>query len=200
MFNSRLKPNAKVRHILLKFVHHKNKVKPTKSMKSTKIILIAFFLTLMMSLRHPYYVGVIEINWLVKKKLEVNVKLFTDDLQNAVYDHQKVKFQSIDKSEKNKIALEKYIKSKFNLFQLSPKKSELIPLSFVGWEVEDEATWIYFECNKVKGIKDDNQLIVHSQLLYNVLNKQVTIVHFSKNGIRKSEQIVQPEATIQFNF
>lgn len=169
-------------------------------MKSFKIILVAMILMMSMSFMHPYYVGVIEINWIVKKKFEVNVKLFTDDLQSAIYNHQKVKFQSTDKSEVNKISLEKYIKSKFKVVQQSDKKSEVVPLNFVGWEIEDEATWVYFQCDKVKSLKENNQLIVHTQLLYNVLNKQVTILHCTKNGVRKSEQIIQPESTIQVKF
>ncbi len=180
-------------------MHHKNKVKPTKSMKSAKIILIAFCLTLMMSFKHPYYVGVIDINWLSKKKFEVSIKLFTDDLQAAIYNKFKMPFSSLEKSEKNKNYLIQYINRHFSIFQKSVKKSTIIPLDFVGWEVEDEATWIYYQCSTPQKINSENGIMVRSQLLHNVVDKQVTIVHLNKNGKRTSEQFIQPATAIEFN-
>ncbi len=153
-----------------------------------------------MSLIHPYYVGVVEINWVTKSKFEVSVKLFTDDLQKAIYQNRKIKFQSTVKSDENKKEIELYVKSRLKIMQQLPKKTNIIPLEFLGWEIEDEATWIYFQSSNLKSIKSDKDILIQNQLLYNVLDKQVTIVHCIKNGERKSEQMIQPETSVHFHF
>lgn len=153
-----------------------------------------------MSMIHPYYVGVVEINWVTKSKFEVSVKLFTDDLQKAIYQNRKIKFQSMVKSDENKREIEVYVKSRLKILQQLPKKTSIIPLELIGWEIEEEATWIYFQCNNVKSIKSDKDISIQNQLLYNVLEKQVTIIHCTKNGERKSEQMIQPETSAHFRF
>ena len=154
-----------------------------------------------MSMIHPYYVGVTEINWETGKKFDVSLKLITDDLQTAIYKSQKVKFKSIQNNNSNKVALSKYINQCFKVYISGSKKANIqVPLDFIGWEVEEEATWIYLEAATPKEYKKETHISVINKLLYNVLEKQVQIVHCTRNGVRKSDQVIQPDDQVVFDF
>jgi hypothetical protein len=56
-----------------------------------------------MSFVHPFFVGVTEIAWNSKSgKIGVSIKVFTDDIQEAIYKSESVKFQSTAQNEVNK--------------------------------------------------------------------------------------------------
>ena len=170
-------------------------------MKHFRQLFFAFLLLTCMSMIHPYYVGVTEINWETGKKFDVSLKLITDDLQTAIYKSQNVKFKSIQNNNSNKVALSKYINQCFKIYVSGSKKANIqVPLDFIGWEVEEEATWIYLEAVTPKEYKKETHISVINKLLYNVLEKQVQIVHCTRNGVRKSDQVIQPEYQVVFDF
>lgn len=170
-------------------------------MKHFRQLFFALLLLTCMSMIHPYYVGVTEINWEIGKKFDVSLKLITDDLQTAIYKSQKVKFKSNQKNNTNQIALSKYVSQYFKIYISGLKKENIqVPLNFVGWEVEEEATWIYLESASAKYYKKETHISVENKLLYNVLEKQVQIVHCTRNGLRKSDQAIQPDDQVVFDF
>ena len=169
-------------------------------MKHLRQLLFAILLLTCMSMMHPYYVGVTEINWVTAKKFDVSLKLITDDLQTAIYKSQKVKYKSTVKSAANQTALMKYILGNFNIQVSSLKKNRNVPLKFIGWEIEEEATWIYLESETAAEFKKETRILVANKLLYNVLDKQVQIVHCNRNGVRKSDQVIQPDFQISFEY
>ncbi len=170
-------------------------------MKHFRQLFFALLLLTCMSMIHPYYVGVTEINWETGKKFDVSLKLITDDLQTAIYKSQKVKFKSIQKNNANQVALSKYVNNYFKVYISGLKKENIqMPLNFIGWEVEEEATWIYLESASAKYYKKENHISIENKLLHNVLDKQVQIIHCNRNGVRKSDQVIQPDFQVGFDF
>jgi arabinogalactan endo-1,4-beta-galactosidase len=70
-------------------------------------------------------------------------------------------------------------------------------MDFVGYEVQKESTWSYFEIKQVKQLK---QLNVFCEILFGVDPNQINIIHVNSGGQRKSYELATPKNTTQFNF
>lgn len=154
----------------------------------------------MMSFVHPFFVGVTEIAWNAKSgKIGVSIKVFTDDIQDALYKSEKVKFQSTQQNESNKLALNNYVKKHFAI-KIADKKGKLnsIEIRLLGWEIEEESTWIYFEYEGSKHTKNAKQIAVSNELLFENIPSQIHIVHCNRNEIRKSEQLSHSKPMVTF--
>ena len=179
----------------LKFFSHKF----TKKTQVAKYSLFAILLLLMSSfhtIKHPFFVSVVELNYKQKERtLQVSVKLFTNDLEEAL---QRTSKKSIDilnpkhQSETDSV-LFNYIKKRL-VVQLSSKKQVL---HFIGYEKEEEAIWTYLE---IKNCALPKNILINTQLLYDYLPQQINIVHADINGTKKSSKVTCPDHQIEFNF
>ena len=153
-----------------------------------------------MSFVHPFFVGVTEIAWNSKSgKIGVSIKVFTDDIQEAIYKSESVKFQSTAQNEVNKLALNNYVKKHFALKILDKNgKFKVVECSMLGWEVEEEATWIYLEHAGSKPTKNSKQIAVNNEMLFENIPSQIHIVHCKRNDIRKSEQLTHSKPIVTF--
>ena len=70
-------------------------------------------------------------------------------------------------------------------------------LEYVGYEIQKESTWSYFE---VKNVKQLNQLTINCEILFGVNEQQINIFHVKAKGNRKSYELIYPKNTAQFNF
>lgn len=154
----------------------------------------------MMSFVHPFFVGVTEIAWNSKSgKIGVSIKVFTDDIQEAIYKSEKVKFQSTAQSELNKMAMNNYVKKYFALKMLVKNgKYKVVECSMLGWEIEEEATWIYLEHSGSKSTKNAKQIAVSNEMLFENIPSQIHIVHCKRNDVRKSEQLTHAKPMVTF--
>ena len=148
------------------------------------------------SKKHPFYISVTDIKHDSKThNLNVSIKLFTNDIENAL---KKTTSKSIDllnpKSKPEmEIELFNYIKQRFSVtINLKPTK-----LNFIGYEKEEDAIWIYLEIKKVIQPKT---LKINTRLLYDFLPLQTNIVHVEINGIKKSSKVTNPDNIIEFKF
>lgn len=148
------------------------------------------------SLKHPFYISVIDIKHDAKQQsLNISVKLFTNDIEEAL---KKTTTKSIDLlNPKNKTEMEielmNYIKKRLSILINNKATS----IDFIGYEREEDAIWAYLEIKKVglpKNIKID------TKLLYDFLPQQSNIVHTEVNGIKKSSKVNNPDSKIDFNF
>jgi len=155
-----------------------------------------------MSFVHPFFVGVTDITWNSKSgKIGVSIKVFTDDIQEAIYKSEKVKFQSLVQSENNKVALNNYVKKHFSLKMKDKNgKFKVVESTMLGWEVEEEATWIYLEHAGSKSTKNAKQIAVSNEMLFENIPSQIHIVHCNRNEIRKSEQLSHSKPMVTFNW
>ena len=72
-----------------------------------------------------------------------------------------------------------------------------VNLEYVGYEIQKESTWSYFE---VKNVKQLNQLNINCEILFGVNDQQINIFHVKSKGVRKSYELVYPKKSTQFNF
>jgi len=101
-----------------------------------------------MAVFHPFYISLTEARYNdTSKNFEIAQKLFWDDLEMVLseeYD-QKINFLRPDNPEQLNSMLEEYL-LRHNTFNVNGKP---IHLKYMGYEVEDEAVWFYFQSGKV---------------------------------------------------
>lgn len=168
-------------------------------MHSVKYGLVLFLFTclnLAAGTRHPLHVSTTEINYNAKEKaLEISCKIFTDDFEAILA---KVYKQKIDLArpelKKNMDELvKKYLISHLHL----NANGKAVPLDYIGFEIDHEATNIYLEVGKVSFLK---VVSVKNTILYDQFDDQMSILHIVKGNTRKSTKILYPNQTFTANF
>lgn len=148
--------------------------------------------------KHPYFVGVTEVTINSKNKsLGLAVKVFTDDLQNVLYKNEHIPIQLSDASALNKKNVGDYLLSHFKI----KLGNQQILLNFLGYEIVDEAIWMYAEPIKPIGSSiQKRSIVVCNELLYSEIPQQTHLIHCIRNGLRKSNKIINPTSCSQFEY
>ena len=171
-------------------------LKITPAVKGLFIIALVMIFSSFYTLKHPFYLSVVDIKQdATKQNLNVSVRLFTNDLEDAL---RKITAKPIDiLNPKNKVETDSlvfnYIKKRLTI-QVNSKADHL---KFIGYEKEEESVWVYLEiqqCPKPKTI------VVDTKLLYDYLLEQVNIVHAEINTIKKTSKVTNPDSRIEFSF
>ncbi|WP_243749267.1 DUF6702 family protein [Mucilaginibacter agri] len=155
------------------------------------------FLTICwLSLFHPFFVSVTEINHNAKNQsIEISCRMFYDDLERELNKTNHTEIDIVkpkDKTEVNRMITE-YVK-KHLIVKVDGKP---LNLSFVGYEIQEDGAWSYFE---VKGVSKPKQVTVHDDLLYTAHPEQINMIHTTVNGQRKSTKLDNPDADATFSF
>lgn len=148
------------------------------------------------STKHPFYLSVTEMKYNPKEKtVETAVKLFTNDLEDAL---KKISNQKVDLiNGKDKDALNKLL-TEYVQKRLTLKLNDKIQtFNFVGFEKEEEATWVYVE---YKNCPVPEKVTVDNTLLYDYIPTQINILNFELNGKKKSSKVTNPEKSFLFEF
>jgi hypothetical protein len=163
----------------------------------TKLVtLLFFFLFGVAEIKHPLHVSNTEINYNQKDKtLEISCKVFTDDFESVLSKNfkQKIDLTNPKMKESMDILVKKYISTHLNV----KADNKNCSLNYIGFEIDHEATNIYFEVEKVNSPKS---LEVNCSILYDLFDDQMSIFHLVNNGTRKSGRILYPEKTFKANF
>ncbi len=160
------------------------------------VSLMIFFCYSFNYIKHPFYISVVDIKHNIKEqKLNISVKLFTNDIEDAL---KKTTHKSIDLlNPNNKSDMEHEL---FNYIQKHLSiivNQKNIVLNFIGYEKEDEAIWIYLESNTIYKPK---VIDINTKLLYDFLPLESNIIHCEINGLSKSSKVNNPVNNIKFNF
>jgi hypothetical protein len=129
------------------------------------------------------------------KAVSVSCRMFTDDLQDALYKLHDMK-QEIKPGEEDaqiKKILAEYLRKRLRIIS----GQEEVTLTFLGYEVEEEATWCFLEGTLPK---NDKKFHIKNTLLYDLLEGQSNMVHFYLQKERKSIKLNNPDATATFDF
>ncbi|MDE3234634.1 MAG: hypothetical protein KGO81_01680 [Bacteroidota bacterium] len=158
--------------------------------------LFQWLITGWMALMHPFYVSVIDINHNPKDKaVEISVRIFTEDLETTLNNN----FHSnlhLDKKADPKTAgkfINQYILQKLQL----KADGKPLNLQYVGYEIQEESTWCYFEVPNTAAPK---KLDVNCNLLYDFQNQQINIFHVKVNEKEESYKLDNPKTQASFNF
>lgn len=153
-------------------------------------------ITWMIAIFHPFFISVIDIQHNNKEAtLEISVRTFTDDIEKMINKEYHVNIDLSDPKQKTKANsfIQQYIQKKLALSVNGAK----CPLEFVGFEIQSESTWSYFE---VKNIQQLKQLNVFCEILFGIDPQQINILHVTSNGVRKSYELAAPKNSTQFSF
>ena len=135
--------------------------------------MLKLLITLCLFFSHEFYISVTQIDHNPKNdSLEITIKMFTDDVENAIESFNDVKLRLGSKKEHETATqlIQDYVLENFELSQ----NDKDIELNFIGKEIELDVTWCYLEA---KGIKSISTLTIENNLLLNVIESQTNIVH-----------------------
>ncbi|WP_316802175.1 DUF6702 family protein [Pedobacter nototheniae] len=164
--------------------------------KFVTLFLLFLLSTLTKEYKHPLHVSTTEVNFNAKDKtLEVSCRIFTDDFESIL---SKLYKQKTDLSKPAmKIAMDDLVKKYLTTHLQIKVNGKIVALSYVGFEIDHEATNIYLEIEKIAAVKS---VEVNNTILYDLFDDQMSIVHVVKNGNRKSGKILYPDKSFTANF
>ena len=159
-------------------------------------VLILFLGLLTSFTLHKYYVSVTEISYNQKsEQLEISLKVFNDDWQNAL-DHrlgQPVYLGSKNEYSKLDSLVSAYLIDGFGIKVNEEKKV----LHIIGSEIEGEATWIYMY---VDGVKDVKSIEVRNKILTEMFDEQRNVVQLTFGNSNKSALLTKSRSSKKFVF
>jgi hypothetical protein len=159
-------------------------------------LLAVFFLFLLTSSKvaHPFYVSMTEVKVdTLAKTVSVSCRMFTDDLQDALFKSHQLKKDIIPGDADVKEALSAYINKRFNVFV----GNQEVSLKFIGFEIEEESTWAYLEGSFNKNSK---KVTLKNSLLYDFIPGQNNMMHCYFQEVRKSNKLSNPKKEVVFEF
>lgn len=145
---------------------------------------------------HPFYVSVTEMQYNAKEQtLEVSCRVFADDLEKALEKMSHVPLDILQPRDKKQLAqlISQYIPQHLRL-QVDGKA---VHLAFVGYEIEEDAVWSYWQVNEIPTIR---HLKVINDILYEQHPEQTNLLHVMVNGKRKSAKLDCPHSEIILQF
>lgn len=150
---------------------------------------------LLLLLMHPFYVSVTEIEYRSgSAELGVSTKFFTDDLEETLkkFSKSKIDLKNGDVNT-NKKWIEAYLKQHLQV----KVNSNPVEFHFLGYEIDQEATWCYYAAEKIPEVKTVD---ITADLLYEFKKEQINLFHIIVNGNRKSNRMSAPESSFRLLF
>lgn len=141
---------------------------------------------------HPFYVSVTEIRSDSQKQtFSVSVRMFTDDIQQALFKLYGYKGELNAEDGSASAFLGKYIPERLGI----TVAGKAVALQWVGYETEEEATWCHLEVRTFPGT---GTIAVTNRILYDFIEEQTNLVHCYRDGTRSSYKLMNPEVAAQF--
>ncbi len=145
---------------------------------------------------HPYYVSVTELKHNAKaQSLEISCKLFADDAELALKKMSGERLDILNPSSKAQVnqLLSKYIPKHLKI----TVNGKAVVLQYLGYELESEAIWCYFEAS---GVKSAKRMVLDNDLLFAEHAEQINMIHVTVSGERKSTKLDNPQSRATFAF
>ncbi len=151
-------------------------------------------LLLLMGSYHPFFVSITEVEYSSKtKELGIATKFFPDDLEEALRKFTGKKYDVISGEKKSTgEAINAYYQNHVQV-RINEKTREL---QFLGYEIEKEVVWVYYNANKVSGVK---AIEVTSTLMYDYKADQTNIIHIKMDDKRQSFKLNAPNQTARLS-
>ena len=145
---------------------------------------------------HPLYISVLEIEHNKKEQqLEISCRIFTNDFEATLrkYHKEKIDLLSPKLHDQMGVLMDGYIQKHLSIITNSKKSN----LHFIGFEQADESVELYYE---VTAISDVKSISVNDDILYDAQPKQMSLIHVTVNGERKSTRLNNPDSKADFEF
>lgn len=168
----------------------------------SKLLLIGLFFTTFFPSKpkkeyHPLHVSTTEISFNQKENsLEISCRIFTDDFENALAKQYKTKVDLVKPTMQK--AMDELVKQYVNSHLQYNVNGKNVTASYLGFEIDHEATNVYLEITNVTSLQ---KLTISNDIMYNLFNDQMNILHVEKAGTRKSVRVNYPDRlmTVSFN-
>lgn len=145
---------------------------------------------------HPIFVSVTEIEHNAKDKtLEISCKIFTDDFEKTLRQTYKGTVDLLQPKDKN--AMNKLVSDYVQKHLLIKADGKAVALQFIGYEQEEEGIVSFYQVNNIAKIK---KLDITDNILFEYKKEQISIIHTTVNGNRKSTKLLNPEENCSFAF
>lgn len=159
--------------------------------------LIGFCIILMgFSFSHPFYLSVTDLKYKASEKtMQASVKVFVNDLETAL---KKINQKPIDLLHpKDTVQLNKVLATYLAKHLTFKLNSEIKLFDFIGFEIEQEAIWMYLEYNNCPSPK---KVEIENSLLYDFIKEQSNILKLEVNGKNQSSKVSYPDKLLHFEF
>lgn len=146
--------------------------------------------------QHPFHVSTTEINHnAADKTLEISCRVFTDDFESALTKVFNVKADFSNPAIKTTMdtLVKKYINGHLQL----KAEGKLISLTYIGFENEKEAIYIYVQADNIGTVK---KIEAVNSILHDLYDDQINIMHVVVAGNRKSTKLDYPAKEAVFSF
>ena len=143
-----------------------------------QLTVISWALWAYLSLVHPFFISLSELRYNAgSKKMELAQKIFWDDLEVALSKEAGVTVDFL--KPKDKAKLESQVKAYLLKHTQVWVNGKLVPLAYVGYEVEEDAAWFYLESTATTV---PTTVEVQNTLLLRDFDGQQNIVHIYVNS------------------
>jgi hypothetical protein len=159
-------------------------------------ILVQWLMTGFISLVHPFYISMVEINHNANDKMvEISVRVFTEDFEKTLQKKTTTRLDIIKPADN--AFLDKQI-SNYLTDKIKIKiNGQPVTLSYVGHEVQNESVWSYLEIPKIASVK---KIEIDCSLLYDYEKAQSNIIHVKNGKAEKSYKLDYPKNSAVFDF
>jgi hypothetical protein len=119
--------------------------------------------------------------------------MFIDDLQDAMSTLYKTPVELLKRSLKCDSLISVYVKERLQV----SVGAKIVDFKFIGYEIEEESTWCYFESK----LPSDEKLVkIRTSILYDFLETQTNFLHCFYNSEKKNFKLVNPNKEASFAF
>ncbi|GAA3999682.1 hypothetical protein GCM10022408_08330 [Hymenobacter fastidiosus] len=131
---------------------------------------------------HAYHASIMDVRYNAgKQQLEVALKVFTDDFEKALSVGQP---RPVSLAETPKAQVTPLISALLTrAVGFGTKPGEVLPLTFIGFQKESDAHWLYFS---VKLARPINGIYLRHRLLLDTFPDEMNIVNVEANGKKQS--------------
>jgi hypothetical protein len=153
-------------------------------------------LVILFNIFHPFYVSVTEIEQNQKTgKLQISTRIFYDDLEKALDKRYKTNVNILKPVNKQQVdaLISGYVKEHL---KIKADNKEML-LKYVGYEIEEEAAWCYFETDKTDPVRN---LYIQNNILFEQHESQVNMIHALVTGKRQSSKLDNPKDKVNFSW
>lgn len=145
---------------------------------------------------HPFYISVTEIEHNARDKtLEISCKIFTDDFERTLRQQYKGTVDLLQP--KDKAAMNNLVSSYIKKHLSVTADGKLLDLQFLGYEQQEEGIESYYQVNNISSV---SRIDITDNILYEYKKDQVSFLHVTVNGNRKSTKLNNPDEKASFQF
>ncbi|MCG2617733.1 serpin family protein [Terrimonas sp. NA20] len=146
--------------------------------------------------KHPIHLSVTEINHNAQDKtLEISCKIFTDDFEKVLAQNYRTKVDLTNPPDK--AAMEKLVNDYVQKHLSVKADGKPAAFTALGFEKDQDVVYSYFQVDNVASVKS---IGITNTLMYDLFDDQISLMHITVGGKRKSGKLDYPAKETIFSF